>query len=185
MIADQPGMQREPSSLAATQLTHLPPWSCIQVMEAVVRAYVHLWAKQRPGVHAALAALLSALTSKAAALQDMLQQLVTMMLAATLAEPDPDSPLGELTELAFQPQLLGASSLLLRNMQQASIHHTGLFLLVGPAAVTDEVEAPWRTYIHCWQALLQGSSTDVRPHAITTLVLSWLVFCAWLCTFCA
>lgn len=66
-----------------------------QVMEAVVRAYVHLWAKQRPGVHAALAALLSALTSKAAALQDILQQLVTMMLAATLAEADTDTPIGE------------------------------------------------------------------------------------------
>lgn len=40
----------------------------------------------------------------------------------------------------------------------------------GPAAITDEVDAPWRAYIHCWQALLQGSSTDVRPHAIALLV---------------
>lgn len=65
-------------------------------MEAVVSAYVHLWAKQRPAVHAALAALLSALGSKATALQDILQRLVTSLLAATLAEPDPDTPLGEL-----------------------------------------------------------------------------------------
>lgn len=26
-----------------------------------------------------------------------------------------------------------------------------------------ELEAPWRTYIHCWQALLQGSATVVSP----------------------
>jgi len=33
-------------------------------MEGIVGAYVNLWAKQRPGVHAALSALLSALEAK-------------------------------------------------------------------------------------------------------------------------
>lgn len=58
-------------------------------------AYVSLWAKQRPSVHTALATLLSALASKAAVLQDMLQRLVTVLLAATLAEPNPDEAFGE------------------------------------------------------------------------------------------
>ena len=74
---------------------------------------MHLWAKQRPGVHAALAALLSALTSKAAALQDMLQRLVMSLLAATLAEPDPDTPLGAPAALTCLSMLLGAIWLLL------------------------------------------------------------------------
>lgn len=60
------------------------------MVEAIISAYLSLWAKQRPSVHAALAALLSALASKATALQDMLQRLVTTLLAATLAEANPD-----------------------------------------------------------------------------------------------
>lgn len=59
-----------------------------------MNAYVSLWAKQRPAVHAALAALLSALAPKAAVLQDMLQRLATVLLAATLAEPNPHETFG-------------------------------------------------------------------------------------------
>ncbi len=65
-------------------------------MEGIVAAYVSLWAKQRLRIHAALAALLSALNSKAAALQGMLTRLVTVLLAATLAEPETEAAaLGE------------------------------------------------------------------------------------------
>jgi hypothetical protein len=145
----------------------------MQVMEAVVSAYVHLWAKQRPGVHAALAALLSALASKAAALQDMLQQLVMLLLAATLAEPDPDTPLGELTGLACAQRcsVQPAYSSVLAPDQ------AGIALLAGPAAMDGELEAPWRTYIHCWQALLQGSTTIVGVEAVVLLCRITFVVC--------
>lgn len=74
-----------------------------QVMEGIVKAYINLWAKQRIGVHAALASLLSALASKAAALVDMLQRLVTVLLAATLADSDPDPALGASCLLPHEP----------------------------------------------------------------------------------
>ncbi len=41
----------------------------MQIVDAIVRAYVNLWAVQRPPVHAALTALLSALAARAVALQ--------------------------------------------------------------------------------------------------------------------
>ena len=124
----------------------------MQIVDGIVRAYVNLWAVQRPPVHAALTALLSALSARAVALQEghcgvllpssqspglnsckpaddiqlrlwpvvsngnprtsgcvtccpplqaVLQQLINTLLAATLAEPDQDTAVGQSLSLCM------------------------------------------------------------------------------------
>lgn len=62
---------------------------CRRVAERILGAYIHMWPKQYPPVHAGLARLLEALQPKPRALQALLQPLVDAALACTLAPPNP------------------------------------------------------------------------------------------------
>ena len=67
---------------------------CRRVTERIVGAYIHMWPKQRPAAHEALAQMIQALEAKPQPLQALLQHFVEGTLTCTLAPPNPDVTTG-------------------------------------------------------------------------------------------
>ena len=125
---------------------------CSLATNHIVTGWIYLWPKQYPAAHEAIAGLLSALESRAQALQLVVQRLVDTMLAKTLAKPDLRVASGELPP-SVRRVCVGWSC---KNVcVPTALPEKPDFLHAGPSVVADGDRRPnWEFYQHLWRALL-------------------------------